>query len=812
MDYYLHREGRNEGVFPLEELRRRRQIGELNGSEHVWCEGMADWQLLDSVLGTSAPAYRAPSPPPLAGPSPCQPRSHGVKWWVIAAIAVFVVLVIAGVIVGLWFRTKLLPAVNQAITQAVTPTAQTAIDAASAPVTWTTNTQTEADVQKRHREFRVRQWLEGYQERGDRTEPCDGDAVDYLKAWISRTYGGDADANPLSISEWSDNLANNPTCTDPLILTMTGVNSIELHEKERRLQRAMNAYPNSKHLAYPKFYAAVSLADTMRELSPQDRRVAPVEQEALTELALAFSDGSFQPGDQAEVADILMNGWGYNFFYEYRSSVCDIVKKSGKSFEWLSLMLDGEFRVDEAWKARGGGYVDTVTPQGWQGFSTNLEIARASFTQAWKLRPDLPLAADRMIYVSLGQTGIGEMRMWFDRAVAAQIDDPAAWSNMRWGLRPRWYGDLNSMRALGVTAVNTRRFDTDVPRKFFDVVSDMESELELEPGNHIYGRDDIWPVMQQMYEGYIAEPSQQGKQQGWQSTYAVVAYLAGKYDVARTQLEAINWKPWPDNLTAWDADLSLMPGEVAARTGPSAGKVADAENARNGRLYDLALRLYTELADATDTDMRTRDFARFRCAGLKMEQQLDQGGWVNFLPQSDDDLNWVYSWDETHRIKDGALEIKSGPGGHLCYSRVRVGTDFEVQGEFEVAGSSSKDFQAGLVMGMPDCNASFNSYNWYAFRMKQNATEGDVASFAQGWTVRQVVKMVALNSDHNTFRFRLHDGECSAFVNDTEVFSDVKAPAKIRVPDGQFLLGLGAFNDNNDTVIRYRNVQVREIK
>jgi hypothetical protein len=542
-------------------------------------------------------------------------------------------------------------------------------------------------------------------------------------------------------------------------------------------------------------------------------RVKALDAAALDQLQKAFADGSILPGDQAEIADVLMNGWGYNFFYEQRTAVCDVVRNAGKSYEWLSLVLDGEYHTIEAWNARGGGYVNTVTPQGWQGFGTHLEAARESLTKAWKLRPDLALAPERMIYVSLGQGGIGDMRLWFDRTVIAQIDEPKAWSNLRWGLRPRWYGDLDSMRALGVTALNTKRFDTDVPRKFFDSVSDMESEMELEPGTHIYGREDIWPELERMYEGYIGEPSQLSTRDGWRTTYAVVAHLAGKNDVARKQLEALNWKPWPDNLTGWNVDLSLMPGEVAAHTGPSSQKVADAENAHNGKLPALALRLYTDLAADTNTDARTREFARCRCAELRVDLQLEKGGWVDFLPQSEEDPNWVYSWDESHRITNGAVEFKSGPSGHLCYSRVRVGTDFEVQGEFEVMDSSSKSFQAGLVMGMPDCNPSFNSYDWYGFRMKDTADEGEVAAFSQAWSTRQVVKPVVVNHGRNTFYFRMtHGNQCSATVNDVQVFNNIDVPNAIRVPEGQFLLGLGAFNNNNETVIRYRNLQVRLVR
>ena len=85
-------------------------------------------------------------------------------------------------------------------------------------------------------------------------------------------------------------------------------------------------------------------------------------------------------------------------------------------------MLEGEYQIIEAWKARGGGYADTVADKGWQGFREHLAQARKCLTEAWRLRPDLPMAPSRMIYVSLGDSDIGEMRLWFDRTVAAQLD------------------------------------------------------------------------------------------------------------------------------------------------------------------------------------------------------------------------------------------------------------------------------------------------------------------------------------------------------------------------------------------------------
>jgi hypothetical protein len=153
------------------------------------------------------------------------------------------------------------------------------------------------------------------------------------------------------------------------------------------------------------------------------------------------------------------------------------------------------------------------------------------------------------------------------------------------------------------------------------------------------------------------------------------------------------------------------------------------------------------------------------------------------------------------------LEVQSDQNGHLIYSRVRMGTDFEVRGQFEVVSSTTKSFQAGLVMGIPQ----FETYNWYAFRMKRNTDEGDVASFSQHWTKRQVLAPTPLNSQVNTFDVSFQNGRISATVDGRQIFDNVAPPKDADVSTNEFYLGLGAFNDSNSTVIRYRQVQARRL-
>ena len=207
------------------------------------------------------------------------------------------------------------------------------------------------------------------------------------------------------------------------------------------------------------------------------------------------------------------------------------------------------------------------------------------------------------------------------------------------------------------------------------------------------------------------------------------------------------------------------------------------------------------------TDGMTRAFAQERLVSLGVEQRLRAGGWVDFLPTDTNFTGWHVAFGKCELLPDGALEVSSDENGHMLYSRVRMGTEFEVRGQFEVVSSTSKAFQAGLVMGIPQNE----TYNWYAFRIKRNSDEGDVASFSQHWIKRQILAPVNLDSRTNTFHFRFHDRRVSATVDGREVFKDVEPPKNSSVTTNEFLLGLGAFNDSNATVIRYRNIQVRRL-
>ena len=600
-------------------------------------------------------------------------------------------------------------------------------------------------------------------------------------------------------SSCTDKIANS-ACDDGLALTVAAVLAIEVHEKIHRLERAIKALDNSKYRAYPRLYATVMLTT---QLGSKSEKRKDLDARALGLYTELLKDGSLSKEDEDEVAEILVNGWASGFFSRNRNAIVKVTEEAG-TFKWLALLLRGSAEVKDAWTARGSDTADKVTEQGWAGFFDHLEKAEEALTKAWEMEPYRVLAPSSMIPVAMGKADASaeEMRLWFDRATKARIDYGPAWKSMTWGLRPRWHGSHEEMLALGVAAIKTKRFDTMVPFKFHNIVSDIESELELSHGEHAYGQH--WANYREMYEGYIAEPSQKSWEKGWRTTYAVVAFFSGDYETAREQFEAMDWKVEESKLNGWGAELSLLPLQIAAYTGNASDLARRAD--RNYHQAELAeaTKLFEKLLEIGDE--RSQAFSRARLFALKQEELLAKGEWIEWMPSGADDPNWSIQGEKIRRLPDGALEVESGKSGHGFYSRTRVGYLFEVTGEFEVVRSSTKAFQAGVMMGLPDTMTSW----WYAFRMKRNADEGDVASFSYTWTSTQVARPATLKDDRNTFRFRLRQGcFADAWVNDQRVLNNAQLREMHMTDDA--VVGLGAFNDMNETVIRYRNVKLRRI-
>lgn len=411
--------------------------------------------------------------------------------------------------------------------------------------------------------FRIRHYLDAYRDDRTRDGPLDPRGEEYLSLWVEVFFG-------VPTSEQYDRFLKLGAL---LLADIDGHDAVLVHAlsndlaapdqvaRRRLLQIASDRYAKSRHHPYPRFCIAATLAVEQPENSA---RIPELDNEALSQLRRAVRDGSLPPDDQEIIADNLVYvRWGARLFKRRGAELEQLFREAGPQWEWLTAILEGENHRRAAWDARGQGFAHTVTNDGRQRFQEGLRRATKPFTRAWELEPTRPIAAARMVSVSMGQVDAIALRMWFERALSAQIDHPQAWRAYRQALTRRWLGSTGALLALGKTAVATDRFDTETPAQLRLVLDELAKEAGLERGATFYGRPEIWPLLNQTYATYADSDRPAPERARWIGDHARIAYFSGHYEIARKQLHAAGGRLPPPRPWDWDGhDLSNMEDRI----------------------------------------------------------------------------------------------------------------------------------------------------------------------------------------------------------------------------------------------------------
>jgi hypothetical protein len=202
------------------------------------------------------------------------------------------------------------------------------------------------------------------------------------------------------------------------------------------------------------------------------------------------------------------------------------------SVTWL---LKGIAHTDLAWLARGGGYADAVTEQGWQGFRDQLALARQALEKAWELDPQDGRIALGMIRVAEGSNlGRDVMEQWFGRAMEINPADYEACHAKLHFLYPQWYGSRETMIAFGRECVASDKWRGSVPLILADAHREfalyLNGPLEMEK---YWKRPEVWPDIRSSYERFFQLNPDAA---GYHHNYAWFAYHCEQWDELNRQL------------------------------------------------------------------------------------------------------------------------------------------------------------------------------------------------------------------------------------------------------------------------------------
>jgi hypothetical protein len=195
----------------------------------------------------------------------------------------------------------------------------------------------------------------------------------------------------------------------------------------------------------------------------------------------------------------------------------------------------GETLVSYAWDARGGGYANTVTEDGWRSFRERLGKARAALTEACDADPKNSHAAAVMITCCMGESADrDEMEKWFKRAMAANPGNYNACNRKMLFLEPKWGGSVEAMLGFGreLPAMAAEPRALRVPLNLVDAHWTLAGGRSGPNPAYFQTMEGAWDDVQKVYEKYLAQVPEARYHR---TRYAVIAAWAGQWAIADAQ-------------------------------------------------------------------------------------------------------------------------------------------------------------------------------------------------------------------------------------------------------------------------------------
>lgn len=304
-------------------------------------------------------------------------------------------------------------------------------------------------------------------------------------------------------------------CTDPMVTYL--YNRFALPQTNSKVEFAKRYYATAQAMntsAYPpvrKFYATARALDQYYyTYGTNTTEQVPAEHfellnYLLPDAAQTMEDKTIPSDEASEVSEQALNLGGgdannKDLFYE----AIEQPLARNMANDYLPWYLKGAHCIELAWRARGDGYANSVTKQGWVGMETNLVSAREALEHAWKLNPRQSKIAHQMMSVVLGQAGDRkEMELWFNRGIDLDTNSyQICWSKMNY-LDPKWYGSNEEMLAFGHECVQSTKWGGHIPLMLVLAHNTINLKLEGAAKTNYWKQPEVWSDLQSAYDRFF---------------------------------------------------------------------------------------------------------------------------------------------------------------------------------------------------------------------------------------------------------------------------------------------------------------------
>ena len=387
--------------------------------------------------------------------------------------------------------------------------------------------------------------LESYLNAGHRSPAWDQPATNALIAFARTIMGGDYVRTNDPVTLWKAvPEAMEAGCDDPLIQYLYIRNHLynvmpDNDYADKWYDVAM-ALEQSQHHPIRKFYASSRAYQTTWKRKPLDKPSQRAIYEGGWNSLHHCLTNAATPAEEMHNACTTwietISNRNVNDYFQ-RRILPNVMRRWSNTVAGQLVLAN--FYKGYAWNARGGGFANEVSKEGWELFFDRMRKAEHILTNIWTQYPGENRVPDLMLPVALSlQYERPEMERWFKRAMALSPNNAMACRHKLNYLEPKWYGTPGDMLAFGRQCVDSEVWGGQVPLILLDAHQAI-ANYEKDPGkrNQYWKSSVVWTDIERSFEKFF---KLNPEAVGWRHNYALYAYRCGAW---KTFLDQVDLMP-----------------------------------------------------------------------------------------------------------------------------------------------------------------------------------------------------------------------------------------------------------------------------
>lgn len=437
------------------------------------------------------------------------------------------------------------------------------------PLNGKNKTVLQKEVNKKWEQWHLDRYLGSYKKYGNRDPKWDEQAITFIQECCKYTSKGPLKKKDAAILVKKSDFIESSGCDDPMVRyfyilthskTETQKQTNEL--KQEALDSVLYKFQDSKYPLEIQLDGSILVRDVAKEKKYQwstpnyrmriwggrENTKIDYHWKAAQHLVASLKGKKLDHYERRFYLHYILTHYMLRDSKLFRLIV--VTMEQNKDIDpWLTMMLKGRFYFHLAVDIEAMADNYWVEPQKMHKSMSYLPlfqqdqaiVARDCFEKAWLIDPTLP-QAPRWVMLTFGRTGdittIERSRFWFDQAVQGQFDfEPAYKAYIEILGFPFFKNREEQLIDFGEECLNTNRFDTNIPRKYYTVIHSLNGK-----GNRaeLLRRPSIYQNLEKMFLGYnsIPETSEQEVHAG-KSFIAYMHWVNGNKEKAKEQTDEL---------------------------------------------------------------------------------------------------------------------------------------------------------------------------------------------------------------------------------------------------------------------------------